>query len=331
MTISLTQEDYCRLWQETTVGQSTDDCPYSASERIEVCPAGLGVGSRRWVELREIDMLIHDYELHQDVEVQHYPGHEGLEFGFQLLGGSYAQRCAGHNFVQKGPSSLRNTYRKSGERNLQIDIHIGLVDGFDWFLPRSADVGSLHIQQLLQRSDQEPFTQIDTTTPAMQSVLDQMLHCPFEGLTRQIYLEAKCWELIALKLDQLATESPTMPLGHLNRDDIDRIHEAKAILTHRWQKPPSLLELAWQVGLNDYKLKLGFRQVFGTTAFGYLWHYRMEQARQLLIEGRYNINEVSTLVGYAKQSSFAAAFRKKYGMSPKAYQAEIRLTGRKSV
>jgi len=331
VTITLSQADYCHLWQQETQGQPVGDRPDPTTESVEVCPPEFGVGSKRWVTLREIDLLIHDYKFHRDVEVRYYPDEGGLEFGFQLQGGSYAQRCAGQSFVQNGPPLLETVCKKSGEHNLQIDLHLGSVDCLKSFLPDDVEPASLQVQQLLQASGQQPYTQIATTTPAMQAVLEQVLHCPFQGLTRQIYLEGKCWELIALKLDQLATESPPVALKQLNRDDIDRIHEAKAILTRHWQTPPSLLELARQVGLNDYKLKLGFRQVFGTTAFGYLWHYRMEQARQLLIEGQYNIKEVSTLVGYAKQSNFAAAFRKKYGMNPKTYQSKIRMTARKSV
>lgn len=331
MTITLSQADYCHLWQQGNQGQLTGDCPDPTTESVEVCPPEFGVGSKRWVTLRDINLLIHDYQFNRDIEVRYYPIEGGVEFGFQIQGGSYAQRCAGQNFVQNGPQLLETICKKSGERNLQIDIHLGSVDCLKQFVPGNIGQTSRQVQQLLQASGQQPYHHIDTTTPAMQTVLEQVLNCPFQGLTRQIYLEGKCWELIALKLDQLATEPPFTTPNQLNRGDIDRIHEAKAILTRNWQTPPSLLELARQVGLNDYKLKLGFRQVFGTTAFGYLWHYRMEQARQLLVEGQYNIKEVSTLVGYAKQSNFAAAFRKKYGTNPKTYQSTVKMTGRKSV
>ncbi|WP_334970484.1 hypothetical protein [Nostoc sp.] len=43
-------------------------------------------------------------------------------------------------------------------------------------------------------------------------------------------------------------------------------------------KPPSLITLARQVGLNDCTLKRGFRQVFGIIAYDCLHHYRMERS-----------------------------------------------------
>lgn len=73
------------------------------------------------------------------------------------------------------------------------------------------------------------------------------------------------------------------------------------------------------VGLNDCTLKRGFRQVFHTTAFGYLHHQRLEKAGQLLAIGEMSIGEVARAVGFADRSYFAAAFRKQYGVNPSVY------------
>ena len=317
MTLTISEVDYIHLWQESIPEQGAGD----PSEAIEVCPQAWGTGYRRWVELRDVDLLIHDYEFHEDVQVQYGASEGGLEFGFQLQGGSYAKRQSGQSFVQNGPSNAEVVCEQSEEHILQVDIHLGSIDCLQSFVPNDSEQASSAIQRLVQASGRYRYTQIGETTAAMQFALNQLLNCPYQGLTKQIYLESKCWELVALKLEQLTQETPSQSATHLKADDIDRIYAAKAILTRHWQAPPSLLDLARQVGLNDYKLKLGFRQVFGTTAFGYLWHYRMEQARQLLTAGQHNIKEVAALVGYSKQSNFAAAFRKKFGVNPKVFQS----------
>lgn len=86
------------------------------------------------------------------------------------------------------------------------------------------------------------------------------------------------------------------------------------------QSLPGLLEQMNQAGTNDYKLKIGFRQVFGTTVFGYLRNQRMEQARQLLLEKQMNVSEVAQTVGYTSFSRFSTAFKHYFGITPKAYQ-----------
>jgi AraC-like DNA-binding protein len=45
----------------------------------------------------------------------------------------------------------------------------------------------------------------------------------------------------------------------------------------------------------------------------------MELARKLLESGDYNVNEVGLKIGYSTSSHFIAAFKKKYGGTPKKY------------
>ena len=172
----------------------------------------------------------------------------------------------------------------------------------------------------------EDRIEVNAITPQMHVALEQLLHCPFHGKTKQLYFESKCLELIALKLEQLQTRDDTAKRSpFLKPDDVERIHLAKRILTQDLERPPSLKTLARQANLNDYKLNVGFRQVFGTTVFGYLHQCRMVQAQRLLAEQRMNVKEISRTVGYVNQSQFAAAFRKQFGMNPKAYMLSKRL------
>jgi AraC-like DNA-binding protein len=84
-------------------------------------------------------------------------------------------------------------------------------------------------------------------------------------------------------------------------------------------EPPGLENLAEQVGLSLKKLKMGFKQIYGDTVFGFLFDYKMDYARQLLDSGSYNVNEVGLKIGYSTGSHFIAAFKKKFGTTPKKY------------
>ena len=79
------------------------------------------------------------------------------------------------------------------------------------------------------------------------------------------------------------------------------------------------MALAQRVSLNDYKLKVGFKAVFGTTVFGYLLHHRMEKACQLLKQQQ-SISRVAAAVGYTNHAAFSRTFRQHFGVSPKQYQ-----------
>ncbi|MBE9188931.1 helix-turn-helix transcriptional regulator [Gloeocapsopsis crepidinum LEGE 06123] len=169
------------------------------------------------------------------------------------------------------------------------------------------------------------YQSLGNITPATQVALQQLLQCPFQGIMRRTYLEAKTLELITLQLAQLFNDGThSYQKANLKSSDIERIYQARDILIQNSSNPPSLVELAQRVQLNDRKLKQGFRQIFGTTVFGYLHDYRLEKACQLLIEDRMNVSEVSYAVGFANRGYFAAAFRKKFGINPSDYQAQWR-------
>ena len=175
------------------------------------------------------------------------------------------------------------------------------------------------LRQILQGDWSRAYVHLGETNPTMQMALHQLWRCPYQGLTRQMYLESKAIELLALKLNQLDLSDQKVLPKALKPQDIDRIYQAKEILLSDIENPPSLMALARSVGLNDYKLKQGFHYVFGSTVFGYLHDHRMEKARQMLNTGNLSVSEVAYAVGFSNRSYFAAAFRRKFDLNPKAY------------
>lgn len=179
----------------------------------------------------------------------------------------------------------------------------------------------VEFQHLIQHSDQTYYTRVGTTSPVMQRILQQIICCPYQGLHKRMYLEGKALEVAALVLEEeREVQQGCGSFSDLKPDYVDRIHWAREILRQNLHQPPSLMELARQVGLNDYSLKCGFKQVFGKTVFGYLHDYRMEQARQLLASGEMKVEEVAQIVGYRDRSAFSKAFGRIFGVSPKNYR-----------
>ncbi len=97
--------------------------------------------------------------------------------------------------------------------------------------------------------------------------------------------------------------------------DLNRIEEARSILDTEFADPPTLLTLAHRVGLNDFKLKRGFRAIYNTTVFGYVRMLRMEKAKIMLESGELNVSEVAAATGYTCLGHFSAAFRKRFGVA----------------
>lgn len=154
-------------------------------------------------------------------------------------------------------------------------------------------------------------------TAGLFRLLDEILNADVRGMSRQLWHEAKCLELVALMTDELA-EAFRASDPRLSAQEIDRLQRARLCLIEHLGAPPTLAELARRAGCSETKLKGGFRTLFGTSVFAYLRQVRLEEARRLLLKRQLNVTEVAQRVGYTNPSKFAAAFRRQFGMSPSA-------------
>lgn len=294
-------------------------------------PQHLSKGYRHWLCLRPgLRLLIQDYQLHDQLVVETVDSNPKaeFEFGFNLLGDRQDHYLGpGCNFLALNVETEDDTTFQAqwpaNQRVLKVDIH-GEPTTLETLIGGRLETLPSAVPAFMKGIQATDYYQAGAITPAMRLSLQQILNCPYQGLTQQLYLESKCLELIALRLEQVRAEQPKPSRARVLRgDDLERIHQARDILLKHLCNPPSLFELAQQVGLNDYKLKLGFRQVFGTTTFGYLHTYRMESARQLLEQESMTIKEVAQAVGYAHPRYFAAAFKQQFGASPRTYRSVI--------
>lgn len=321
----LSQQDYWALLQ--------DRPPRDAADEFDITwnyPQTLGQGYWREIQLREgLTLAIAQYQLHAPLTIQLPEREHPLELSFYLSGGCQAQVQsigAGQYALYGSGTAPEETFEEcTTEEILAVNVHID-SDLFTAYWNSESATLPATLQTLIQPVSQIYDMRCGQITTAMQTALQQILHCPFAGVTKRIYLESKVWELVALLLAQPAEqeEPDKSSAPELKPDDIERIHQARDILLQRLDNPPSLIELARQVGLNDCTLKRGFRQVFRKTAFGYLHDYRLEQARQLLAARQLNISEIAQTIGFASRSYFAAAFRKKFGVTPRAYLTQYK-------
>lgn len=151
--------------------------------------------------------------------------------------------------------------------------------------------------------------------PHINQLLEQLMRCPYNGTLKRMFLEGRFLDLFAEQQRQYAQVAVEAPAA-LPRNQHDLFHAIREFLDTHYVEPPSLLELARQFGINDFKLKKGFREVCGTTVFGYVADKRLTEARVLLETTALPIQEVGELVGFTNAGHFATCFRRKFGIRP---------------
>jgi AraC-like DNA-binding protein len=154
-------------------------------------------------------------------------------------------------------------------------------------------------------------------------VLNQIFHYGLHSSLEKLYTKGKVYELISLYFHKSDNEGAQNCPFLEDEVNVEKIQKAKSILIERMTEPPSLSELSDMINLSLAHLKEGFKHIYGETVYAYLLNYKMEFARRLLATKKYNIAEVSFEVGYSTPSHFIAAFKKKYGVTPKRYMSSL--------
>ncbi len=187
-----------------------------------------------------------------------------------------------------------------------------------------SDLLPRQLQPLLQCPDagagenSAPFYLCSPISPRACMALQQLFSCPFHGAIRRVYMEAKAMELVALQMATM-TSNFCRKSSPLKKQDVERIYAARSILLQNMDHLPTLAELARKVGLNQTKLKQGFRQVFNTTVIGCVNEYRLDQAREILARGELTVSEVAYQLGFYDPTHFIRHFKARFGVTPGAW------------
>lgn len=155
----------------------------------------------------------------------------------------------------------------------------------------------------------------------IQTAINAVLNCKFNNSLKRIFLLSKAMELMVLQADAY-TQVLQKPLQHIKSDyDRERIAYAREYLLNNIDTPPSIPELAKIAAINEFKLKKGYKELFGKTIFGDLSDVRLEQARLSLVENNRPVADIAYELGYATVQHFSHVFKKKFGVTPKQVQS----------
>ena len=179
--------------------------------------------------------------------------------------------------------------------------------------------GEKNIPFLNSDNNNQKYYQNNDINNRMLQVLNEILKKESNSMTQKLYLKGKLYELFSLVFEKEAQNNNDQCPFIINDSQLKRIKQAKDIVLKEFSNPPTLQVLAERTNLSLRKLKTGFKEIYGQPVYQYLLEYKMTLAKDLLLEGDYNVNEISLKLGYSNASHFISAFKKDTGLTPKNY------------
>ena len=256
----------------------------------------------------------------------HYNEQEFIEMNFMLEGSMY--HTQGNLFKRKrltpgyynmlfDPFSREESELIGTGRFRHVGIHISTdraIAFFNDYIPQLA-----YLAEKIQKGDafviHAPSNRL---SPKLQYLFDTMWAQPqIAGLNR-LHFESVNLELFALTCESILTSNQVPPVNTINKGDTERLYYARELLLSRLGNPPLLRELALLCGLNEFKLKKGFKQLFGKTVLTFVNDARLDAALLAIYTGEKTISEIAYEFGYSHSQHFHRAFKQRFGKTPKS-------------
>lgn len=285
-----------------------------------------GQGHWDFYQIGEELFLIVTHFTYVDPRLERLPGDGLLEFHIKLTGQLILATSRTEPIQVDGPSLLiwsqpegeeADEWIDSGKEEKSVTIYCS-PDYIVRTLLGDPETVPEHMRRFLfNQEDGINFCQLPLTAKLLQaasSLFDRGARMP-EAL-RLVHAEAKAVELLCMivsAFDQLSDGADET----YSTADLDRFRLAQRIVSRQFNPPPTISQVSRMVGMNETKLKQGFKKLYGMTVFEFGHRCRMLHALELLELRRMPVGLVAEQVGYQHQTTFTTAFKSFFGFRPK--------------
>ncbi|MHA4810439.1 helix-turn-helix domain-containing protein [Flavitalea flava] len=151
---------------------------------------------------------------------------------------------------------------------------------------------------------------------SIERCIDEIINCRFAGDLRKMFLLSRAIELFVLIADGANKKISHRDNFIKTNTDKEKLFYIRNYILENASCSLTMADLTRRCGLNEYKLKRGFKELFETPVIDFLINCRLEQARDLLHSGQFTISEIAYQTGYSSPQYFSNAYKKKYGIPP---------------
>jgi AraC-like DNA-binding protein len=225
----------------------------------------------------------------------------------------------GQSFFIYNPANEIHSIAKFPKNHRLAGISISLKRIHSLFLDDEDLIGSNNLPFLSGITMNRPIYDQKSVDSNMRFLLDSLFHKRLSHNAQKVANLGRVLEILALYFN--VSEVDTLACPFLKDEEtVQKIHQAKSIISNEWKNPPTLKKLSEKTGLNTYRLNVGFKQVYGTTVHNYVMDTKLNNARRMLEHGIDSVNDVAFKIGYTNPSHFIAAFKKRFGITPRKYR-----------
>lgn len=213
---------------------------------------------------------------------------------------------------------------KATGESIVYECHAGFIDIIVPLFVNKKFIGCLTAGQILNKKTTETsFNEFLEKTPYLKVERKRMRELYFATkVLTQDQIEALV-ELLRL-FGNYIVESENKMLFLESIKEKNRTSEARKYIEKNYQKKITVLDIARAVYQSESYFSHQFKEETGVSAIKYLNRYRIEKAKELLLNSKLTITEVAFNTGFQNLTHFNRIFRANTQKSPREYKKQKR-------
>lgn len=171
------------------------------------------------------------------------------------------------------------------------------------------------IRELMAQRAMPPQPIVFDRLPWMYSILEEIFLSRFSNsVSRGLYIAGDIFRVTGLILNATA-EDEKRKMAFESYEELMLRNIPERMMLDAGD-PPTIEELAREIGISATKLKTGFNRMYGMPPYAYFKKLKLQKAYELVLRKDVSIREIAFRCGYSSQSQFCEAFKKEFGVKP---------------
>ncbi|MDP4128914.1 MAG: AraC family transcriptional regulator [Bacteroidota bacterium] len=158
--------------------------------------------------------------------------------------------------------------------------------------------------------------------PEIQRLVEEILEEVAYSKPDTRLLEARMEYLLLSYLKQITWYKIVTQHESTPAYDQDRIYDLGEYILRNLAGRFTFKNLSIRAGINEYRLKIEFKRIYGLTIFRFIMRARIQLAMQLLDTTGMSLNGISGEVGFSNIAHFSKSFKKQLGISPSRFRSK---------
>lgn len=151
----------------------------------------------------------------------------------------------------------------------------------------------------------------------MREALFSLINLKPDNPARVLHAMARTFEIADYYFKQLIRQEKTWGKSRQLMNDVDKIIELDIYFTGNFENGlPNIDEMASHAHMSATKLKSLFKRMYNQSIYDYFNSCRLNKARELVLQKKMNLKEISLNTGFKTVQHFTTAFKKEFGITP---------------